>query len=113
MKTLKGHLVVLLLAVGGGLAITWIDTRPGWDDSGVTAGLLLLCSGALALVVPRRVWLIALAVGIWIPLYAIAKHGVSRATLGMLLVLLFPLAGAYGALAIRKLAAAGTAKAPS
>lgn len=42
---------VLLCA---GLAIAWMDTRPGWDDTGVTAGTLALATagGALAGLTP-------------------------------------------------------------
>ena len=92
---------VLPIAILCGLGISWMDSRPGWDDTGVTAGALLLASGIIALLAPRRVWLIALAVGVWIPLHAIVTNSDAR----MLLVLLFPLAGAYAALGIRILAA--------
>ena len=91
---------ILPLASLAGLSIAWIDSRPRWDDTGVTAGMLLLTAGFLALIAPRRVWLIALGVGIWIPLRGIATTG----DFTMLLILLFPLVGAYGALGIRKLA---------
>ena len=97
------------VAVLAGLAIAWIDSRPTWDDTGVTAGMLLLSAAAIALVAPRRVWLIALCVGIWIPLQAIVKAGAAPSSFAMLLVLLFPLAGAYGGLGIRKLAKTGDA----
>jgi hypothetical protein len=32
-----------------GLAVAWMDTRPGWDDTGITVGLVVLiaASGAL------------------------------------------------------------------
>ena len=64
---------------------------PRWDDTGILAGSLLLVSGLLTLLGHRRPWLIALAVGLWIPLHDIyLTHDFK-----MLLVLLFPLAGAY------------------
>ena len=93
--------LILALAILDGLFIAWMDSRPHWDDTGITVGALVLSSGLLALLAPRRVWLIAMAVGIWIPLHAMVTNGDPR----MLLVLLFPLAGAYGGLGIRKLAA--------
>ena len=34
--------------VAGGL-IAWVDTRPSWDDTGVTAGALLGVAGFVAL----------------------------------------------------------------
>ena len=96
---------VLPLAIVCGLAINWIDSRPDWDDTGVTAGLLMVTAGVFSFLAPHRVWLIALAVGIWIPLHGIVTTG----NFSILLVLLFPLAGAYAALGIRKLAAAAGA----
>ena len=96
---------ILPIAIICGLAIRWVDSSPGWDDTGVTAFALLATAGILALLAPRRVWLLALGVGVWIPLHAITTGGDWR----MLFVLLFPLAGAYGGLAVRKLAAS-TAK---
>jgi hypothetical protein len=33
-----------VLALLAGCAIAWMDTRPGWDDTGVTAGALFLAS---------------------------------------------------------------------
>lgn len=105
------HRIVLPIAGLAGLAIAWIDSSPGWNDTGVTAGALLLTAGTIALVAPRRVWLIALCIGIWIPLQAIVKAGAAPNSFAMLLVLLFPLAGAYGGLGIRKLAKAGDAAA--
>jgi len=92
---------ILPIAIVCGLAIRWVDTRPSWDDTGVTAFALLATASVLALIAPRRVWLWALAVGVWIPLHAISTNGDWR----MLLVMLFPLAGAYAGLGIRKLAA--------
>jgi hypothetical protein len=92
---------ILPIAIVCGLAIRWMDSSPGWDDTGITAGMLLATAGILALIAPRRVWLWALGVGVWIPLHAITTNGDWR----MLAVLLFPLAGAYAGLGIRKLAA--------
>lgn len=37
------------LALIAGCALLWIDTRPGWDDTGITAGLLCLSSAAVTL----------------------------------------------------------------
>jgi hypothetical protein len=49
------------LALGAGCAIAWMDTRPSWDDTGVTAGALLVVSG-LASFAGVRWWLAALLV---------------------------------------------------
>ena len=89
--------VLLAVAVLAGLFSAYVDSRPTWDDTGILAGGLLLISGLLTLLGHRKPWLIALAVGIWIPLHDIyLSHD-----LRMLLVLLFPLVGAYGGWLVR------------
>jgi hypothetical protein len=89
--------ILLAIAVLAGLFSAYVDSRPTWDDTGVLAGGLLLISGLLTLLGHRKPWLIALAVGIWIPLHDIyLSHDFL-----LLLVLLFPLVGAYGGWAVR------------
>ena len=83
--------VLLLAALILGALIAWVDSRPTWDDSGITAGVLLLLSAGFGAVHPRFAWLWALALGAWIPLVGIViAHNAS-----MLLVLAIPLIGAY------------------
>ena len=89
-------------AVAIGLLIAYVDSRPHWDDAGITAFAMLGSAGILGLIAPRRAWLWALAVGIWIPAYAVARAA-SLGSLAMLVVLVFPFAGAYGAAALRRL----------
>jgi hypothetical protein len=89
--------ILLTVAVLAGLFSTYVDALPKWDDTGILAGGLLLVSGLLTLLGHRRPWLIALAVGLWIPLHDIyLTHDLS-----MLLVLLFPFVGAYAGWAVR------------
>lgn len=83
-------------SLGAGLAIAWIDTRPGWDDTGVTAGLLMMAAaaGAAARVPP---WLAAaLAAG------PVLIAEVPRGT-GVLLAAPVALAGAYAGALVRRL----------
>ena len=92
---------LLVVAVALGLSIAYMDSRPNFDDAGVTAGALLVSAAMLGMIGPQRPWLWALGVGIWIPLQGIAlKHDFT-----MLIVLLFPLAGAYLGRLVRTLAA--------
>lgn len=49
------------LAVVAGCLIAWIDTRPGWDDTGVTVGLIVLVASTCA-VAGLRWWHTALLV---------------------------------------------------
>ena len=89
--------VLLSAAVLSGLFAAWVDSRPNWDDTGLLAFGLVAAAGLLTLLGYRRPWLLALAVGVWIPLHDIAlSHDWA-----MLLVLLFPLAGAYAGWILR------------
>ena len=89
--------ILLAAAVLAGLFSAYVDSRPTWDDTGILAGGLLMTSGLLTLLGHRKPWLIALAVGIWIPLHDIYLSHDFR----MLLVLLFPVVGAYGGWLVR------------
>lgn len=89
--------ILLGIAVLAGLFFAYVDSRPTWDDTGILAGGLLLISGLLTLLGHRKPWLIALAVGLWIPLHDIyLSHDFL-----LLVVLLFPIVGAYGGWAVR------------
>jgi hypothetical protein len=75
----------------------YVDSRPNWDDTGILVGGLLLVSSLLTLLGHRRPWLIALAIGIWIPIYEIyLTHDFK-----MLIILLIPFIGAYGGWLVR------------
>lgn len=89
--------ILLAVAVLAGLFSAWVDSRPTWDDTGILAGGLLLISGLLTLLGHRKPWLIALAVGIWIPLHDIYVTHDFR----LLIILLIPLIGAYGGWLVR------------
>ena len=90
-----------VLATLVGLAIAYVDSRPRWDDAGITAGSMLVSAGLFGLIAPQRPWLWALAVGIWIPAYAFVRTW-SVGSLGLLVVLAFPFAGAYLGMAVRR-----------
>jgi hypothetical protein len=91
-------------AVMAGLLIAWVDSRPTWDDTGITAGVVFLAAAFFAALSARRPWFWALAVGAWIPLFGIAiGHNA-----GALLALAPALVGAYaGALARRAMSPPG------
>ena len=89
--------LLLGIAVLAGLFSAYVDSRPNWDDTGILVGGLLLVSGLLTLLGHRRPWLIALAIGLWIPTYEIyLTHDFK-----MLVILLIPLIGAYGGWLVR------------
>ena len=96
--------VLFVVAVLLGLFIAFVDSRPGWDDTGITAGAMLLSSGLLTLLGYRRPWLIGLAIGLWTPLYeTYLSHNLRfpGVILFPLFVVLIPMVGAYAGWAVR------------
>jgi hypothetical protein len=96
-------MAVLTASLLFGFAISWMDNRPNWDDTGVTAFALLLTGGAMGLLVPRRPWLWAIAIWLWLPAWNIAKAGaIQPAMIFWLIVLAFPMAGALAGTFVRR-----------
>jgi hypothetical protein len=62
--------IVVVLALVVGVFLASYDLRT--DDTGIEVGLLLIASVTLAVVAPKRWWLIALCVGLPIPIVEIA-----------------------------------------
>jgi hypothetical protein len=92
------------LALTLGVAIAYVDSSPGWDDTGVSAAAVLGVSGLFGFVYPARPWLWGLAVGTWIPVFGV----ITEFNYPSLLALVFSFAGAYaGATARGKFVPAG------
>ena len=67
-----------LLAVAAaaiGAVVGYVDSRPTWDDTGITVSLILLTSAMVAGLSGRRPWLWALLIGAWVPLFEISGSG--------------------------------------
>jgi hypothetical protein len=62
---------LFLLALAIGVLVGWVDSRPTWDDTGITVSILLLMSIGFGAAQPRFAWLMALALGIWVPIFGI------------------------------------------
>lgn len=88
-------LLSVALALGG--LVTYVETRPTWDDTGVRAAALLVISGVLGFLGPNRPWLWALALGVWIPLFGVVRPQNCWAMLALVVAFV----GAYGGTAIR------------
>jgi hypothetical protein len=94
--------ILLAAAVGLGLLITWVDSRPHWDDTGITAAAVLFITALLGVAMPERAWVWALAVGGWIPLRAV----ILTQNYAAFLALVIAFAGAYlGAFARKAISA--------
>jgi hypothetical protein len=81
-----------------GFIVAWIDSRPNWDDAGISAMLIFSFSILFGYLASQRPWIIALAVSIWIPLFSI----ISSHNYGGLLALIPGFTGAYIGLFIKK-----------
>jgi hypothetical protein len=73
--------VVVALTVG--LAIAAVDASPGWDSTGITAGLLVLGAGTAAAIAGDRPWLWALLVGAPTPVVEVRDTGSAGALLAL------------------------------
>jgi hypothetical protein len=82
--------VLVVVALAAGIAIALVDSSPGWDSTGITAGLLVIAAAVTAGIARRRPWLWALLVGLPTPILEIARFGNS----GSLLALAFAAVGA-------------------
>src|SRR4051794_2784909 len=82
-----------------GVAIGWNDSRSTWDDTGVTAGLLVMAAALFGAVDPGRWWLWAFLVGVGTPLLEIGGASGSAS----LAAFVFSGVGAAGGAAARRL----------
>lgn len=92
-------LPLLLLALGVGIGIAWVDTRPTWDDTGITATVVFGSTLLFGAALPRRAWVGAIAVGIWIPVFNVVLQG----NVGAVASLVIAFAGAYAGVLLRKM----------
>lgn len=99
-RTMRDRWLFMLvpLALALGFTIAYVDSSPGWDDTGVSAAAVLGSSGLFGLLYPARPWLWALAVGTWIPAFGIVREF----NYASLLALVFSFAGAYASALVRR-----------
>ena len=83
----KGEWIVCALALTVGLCIGYVDSRPTWDDTGITVGALVLSAGLLASFRPRTWWLTGLLIGIPVPLLNYLNTGRLQAGVGLVIAL--------------------------
>jgi hypothetical protein len=93
-------LLLVAVALAIGLAIAGLDSRPGWDDTGVTVGLLVLGAGVAAALDGRRPWLWTLLVGAPLPIVEIV--GQASPSAAPLIAVLFAAVGASLGILVRR-----------
>lgn len=97
---MKGtFLYSLVLASISGLGIAWFDSRPSWDDTGISFVLILIVAFVFGLTTQGKTWLIALSICIWIPVFSL----ITNFNFGSLLALIPGFAGAFAGYLIRKM----------
>jgi len=113
------------VATGLGIVIAYIGSRPNFDDAGIQAGLLVLSAGVLGVISPDRPWLWAIGIGIWTPIagwlvsnppdprskplplpWGMTDSATAQALVGGMVILLFPLVGAYAGMLCRRMLSA-------
>ena len=87
----KSFIPSIILALFFGVGIAWIDSRPTWDDAGVTVLMVLIAAFACGFIAVQKPWLFAVLVSIWIPMVGI----IGSDTYSGLLVLVPGFIGAY------------------
>jgi hypothetical protein len=86
----------MIAALLAGVVIAWIDSRPTWDDAGISAGLVLLTTGLFTVLGVPPLAAMLLVSG---PLVLVALLAGNAAAL---LALLVAAVGAAGGLLVRK-----------
>lgn len=86
-------------AVISGILITWIDSRPTWDDTGIIAFMILFATAICGFIHPKKFWLWAILVGIGIPIFGI----VTSFNFASLLALAIAFIGAFAGMLTRKI----------
>ena len=64
---------VIGLLLGAGIG--YVDSRPTWDDTGITVGAVVLCAFVAAAISPRWAWLLGLAVGLPVLAFNVVLRG--------------------------------------
>jgi hypothetical protein len=91
--------ILLAAAIVIGVSIGWIDSRPNWDDTGISVIMVLVVSALFGFTMPSRAWVWAIAVGIWIPLFNVVLSN----NYGSIIALAIAFAGSFIGAFIRKL----------
>jgi hypothetical protein len=100
MKLFDLRFVLLCaIAVITGLLIGWIDTSPGWDDTGITVAMIFISAFFIGLFSKNGAWIFALIIGFLITYmnYFISRSFDSAASF------IIAFAGVYGGVSLKYL----------
>jgi len=89
-------IVLTITALLAGAGIGYVDSRPTWDDTGITVMALALTALAFSLARPRQWWLWSVLVGVGTPAFAVLSGGSPGTSIALVVALL---GGRIGALA--------------
>jgi hypothetical protein len=95
MNARHRYSALLVSAVAFGNLIGWIDSRPTWDDAGITVAMVLGAASVLGFAGPDRVWLWALALSAWVPLWNIVLHNSYASVVALLIAFIGAYMGAF------------------
>lgn len=96
--TSSKFLISILLALATGILLGKLDTLPHWDDTGITAFLVLITTFIFGWLLHTRGWLWAMIIGGCI----VAFNIFPGKNYGVLIVFLFAFAGSYAGLLLRR-----------
>lgn len=77
------RLALAIVALVAGVVIGLVDSGPGWDATGITAGALVLSAAGAAWLGRDRPWLWALLVGLPTPILDIVRTGNTSSVLAL------------------------------
>jgi len=89
-------IVLTIMALLAGAGIGYVDSRPTWDDTGITVMALAITAAAFSLARPRQWWLWSLLVGAGTPAFAVLSGGSPASSMALVVALL---GGGIGTLA--------------
>jgi tetrahydromethanopterin S-methyltransferase subunit C len=92
-------LFTVIIATTLGFLIGWVDSSPGWDDTGITVMSLVVGTAVIAFFSPTRVWAWGLCTGLPVVLLNAVAHG----NLGSIAAVPVALTGGYFGMLIRRI----------
>jgi len=88
-----GQATLTAAAIALGVVIAAVDSRPTWDDSGITAAVLVLAAATVAAIDGRRPWLWAALIGLPLPLIEVPATSSTASAVALLFTAIGAAAG--------------------